>query len=76
MKFKLLNTSNVSMFQPTTGRPWLVRPFDNIPWFMPILTLFPALLFSILVFMDQQITAVIVNRKDNKLRVMILKVSN
>lgn len=32
---------------------------------------FPALLATILIFMDQQITAVIVNRKENKLRVRL-----
>ena len=30
---------------------------------------FPAIFYTILIVMDQQITAVIVNRKDNKLRV-------
>ena len=29
----------------------------------------PALLLSILIFMDQQITAVIINRKEHKLKV-------
>ena len=55
--------------QPTSGRPWLVDPFERIPLYLPLVCFFPALLFSILVFMDQQITAVIVNRKDNKLTV-------
>lgn len=32
-------------------------------------SILPALLVTILIFMDQQITAVIVNRKENKLRV-------
>ena len=31
----------------------------------------PALLGTILIFMDQQITSVIVNRKENKLKVCI-----
>jgi hypothetical protein len=31
--------------------------------------LLPALLATILIFMDQQITAVIINRKENKLKV-------
>jgi hypothetical protein len=35
-------------------------------WFAALL---PALLATILIFMDQQITAVIVNRKENKLKV-------
>lgn len=33
----------------------------------------PALLVTILIFMDQQITAVIVNRKENKLKVHYVK---
>jgi hypothetical protein len=35
-------------------------------WFAALL---PALLATILIFMDQQITAVIINRKENKLKV-------
>lgn len=35
----------------------------------------PALLVTILIFMDQQITAVIVNRKEHKLKVGMLCVS-
>ena len=57
-------------FQPTSGRrSWIVHPFgdSNPPW-SAFLALAPALLGSILVFMDQHITAVIVNRKENKLR--------
>ena len=34
---------------------------------------FPALFYTILLVMDQQITAVIVNRKDNKLRVIYFR---
>ena len=36
-------------------------------WFAALLT---ALLATILIFMDQQITAVIINRKENKLKVI------
>jgi len=36
---------------------------------MWLAALLPALLATILIFMDQQITAVIVNRKENKLKV-------
>ena len=36
-----------------------------------VLAVLPALLATILIFMDQQITAVIVNRKENKLKVEI-----
>ncbi len=37
-------------------------------WWIALAAAFPAILFSILVTMDQQITVVIVNRKDNKLK--------
>lgn len=36
---------------------------------MAVIALFPAAFYTILIVMDQQITAVIVNRKDNKLKV-------
>lgn len=53
-------------FTTTINRPWLV-PFKFEPlWFAYALA--PALLCSILVVLDQQITAVICNRKDNKLK--------
>ncbi|XP_015786320.1 sodium-driven chloride bicarbonate exchanger isoform X3 [Tetranychus urticae] len=56
-------------FQPTSDqRGWLVPILGNNPWWMPLLMPFPALLAVILIFMDQQITAVIVNRKENKLK--------
>lgn len=60
--------TNTPTFQPTfPGRGWLVNPFENAPytWFMAAI---PASLSCILIFMDQNITTVIVNRKDNKLR--------
>ncbi|GAB1290979.1 Anion exchange protein [Apodemus speciosus] len=38
------------------------------PWWVYPGSILPALLVTILIFMDQQITAVIVNRKENKLR--------
>jgi len=57
--------------QPTkaTHRGWIVRPFANNPWWCFFAAVPPAMLATILIFMDQQITAVIVNRKENKLRV-------
>lgn len=56
--------------QPTKfpDRDWVVRPFLN-PWWTCIIAVLPALFGSILIFMDQQITAVIVNRKENKFKV-------
>jgi sodium bicarbonate transporter 10 len=57
-------------FKPTLeDRGWLISPFNNNPIWTAVLAVFPALLGTILIFMDQQITAVIVNRKENKLKV-------
>lgn len=45
-------------------------PFGGNPWWVYLASSLPALLVTILVFMDQQITAVIVNRKEHKLKVL------
>ncbi|XP_048508728.1 electrogenic sodium bicarbonate cotransporter 1 isoform X2 [Athalia rosae] len=56
-------------FKPTLdGRGWVIWPFQENPWWSSIAAALPALLGTILIFMDQQITAVIVNRKENKLK--------
>lgn len=56
-------------FKPTwEGRDWVVSPFNN-PWWTIPAAIAPAMLATILIFMDQQITAVIVNRRENKLKV-------
>ncbi|XP_037634514.1 electrogenic sodium bicarbonate cotransporter 4 isoform X2 [Sebastes umbrosus] len=56
-------------FKPTRpGRGWLVMPFGKNPWWIYLASSVPALLVTILIFMDQQISAVIVNRKENKLK--------
>lgn len=56
--------------QPTSpNRGWFVPPFGGNPWWVYLASALPALLVTILVFMDQQITAVIVNRKEHKLKV-------
>ncbi|GLD52498.1 electrogenic sodium bicarbonate cotransporter 4 isoform X1 [Lates japonicus] len=56
-------------FKPTRpDRGWLVMPFGKNPWWMYLASFVPALLVTILIFMDQQISAVIVNRKENKLK--------
>ncbi|XP_038047146.1 sodium bicarbonate cotransporter 3-like isoform X2 [Patiria miniata] len=59
-----------STFQPTSEKRdgWLVPPFGRNPWWTALAAFLPALLALILIFMDQQITAVIVNRKENKLK--------
>ncbi|KAB7498207.1 Electroneutral sodium bicarbonate exchanger 1 [Armadillidium nasatum] len=56
-------------FKPTKAdRGWIIPPFGHNPWWSPIAAVLPALLACILIFMDQQITAVIVNRKEHKLK--------
>ncbi|XP_045931481.1 electrogenic sodium bicarbonate cotransporter 1-like isoform X3 [Micropterus dolomieu] len=58
-----------SEFKPTSpNRGWFVPPFGGNPWWVYLVSALPALLVTILVFMDQQITAVIVNRKEHKLK--------
>ncbi|XP_053715666.1 electrogenic sodium bicarbonate cotransporter 1-like isoform X2 [Synchiropus splendidus] len=58
-----------SEFKPTSpSRGWFVPPFGGNPWWVYLAAALPALLVTILIFMDQQITAVIVNRKEHKLK--------
>lgn len=57
-----------SEFRPTLStRSWVIDPFVN-DWWWWIIAFFPAMLGVILIFLDQQITAVIVNRRENKLK--------
>ncbi|XP_068130992.1 electrogenic sodium bicarbonate cotransporter 4 isoform X2 [Hyperolius riggenbachi] len=67
-----LNTPKLQVpteFKPTRpDRGWFVYPFGKNPWWIYLASALPALLVTILIFMDEQITAVIVNRKENKLR--------
>lgn len=59
-------------FKPTLpDRGWIIWPFQENPWWSALIAGLPAMLGTILIFMDQQITAVIVNRKENKLKVNI-----
>ncbi|CAI5637798.1 unnamed protein product [Oreochromis niloticus] len=56
-------------FKPTRDdRGWVINPVGPNPWWTTIITFIPALLCTILIFMDQQITAVIINRKEHKLK--------
>ncbi|MGH0171190.1 UNVERIFIED_CONTAM: hypothetical protein FKN15_060306 [Acipenser sinensis] len=48
-------------------RGWLISPIGPNPWWTVVAAIIPALLCTILIFMDQQITAVIINRKEHKL---------
>ncbi|XP_071973413.1 electrogenic sodium bicarbonate cotransporter 1 isoform X8 [Engystomops pustulosus] len=58
-----------SEFKPTSpNRGWFVPPFGGNPWWVYLAAALPALLVTILIFMDQQITGVIVNRKEHKLK--------
>jgi len=60
-----------TVFKPTRSdlRGWTIPLSDeNSPWYVYILASIPALLLTILLFMDQQITSVIVNRKEHKLK--------
>ncbi|XP_078480302.1 electroneutral sodium bicarbonate exchanger 1-like isoform X1 [Lampetra fluviatilis] len=58
-----------SEFKPTRDdRGWFVNPIGTNPWWTFPAALVPALLCTILIFMDQQITAVIINRKEHKLK--------
>lgn len=60
-----------SQFQPTdpTKRSWVINPISTKnPWWLYIASILPALLATILIFLDQQITSVIVNRRENKLK--------
>ncbi|XP_039180049.1 electrogenic sodium bicarbonate cotransporter 4 isoform X8 [Crotalus tigris] len=67
-----LNTPKLQVpteFKPTRlDRGWFVFPFGKNPWWIYLASALPALLVTILIFMDQQITAVIVNRKEHKLK--------
>ncbi|XP_075275098.1 sodium bicarbonate cotransporter 3 isoform X6 [Opisthocomus hoazin] len=56
-------------FEPTRkDRGWFINPLGVNPWWTLLIAAIPALLCTILIFMDQQITAVIINRKEHKLR--------
>ncbi|XP_040145819.1 sodium bicarbonate cotransporter 3 isoform X8 [Ictidomys tridecemlineatus] len=56
-------------FEPTDpNRGWIISPLGDNPWWTLLIAAIPALLCTILIFMDQQITAVIINRKEHKLK--------
>uniref|UniRef100_A0A8C4Q9Q9 Solute carrier family 4 member 10b n=1 Tax=Eptatretus burgeri TaxID=7764 RepID=A0A8C4Q9Q9_EPTBU len=58
-----------NVFKPTRDdRSWLVNPVGSNPWWTVLAAIFPSLICTILIFMDQQITAVIINRKEHKLK--------
>jgi len=61
-------------FEPTSDRNWFVSwNFEDGKWYWALIAIGPALIATILVFMDQQITAVIINRKEFQLKVSFYK---
>lgn len=54
-------------FGTTSGRPWLVNPLDAPRWVWGA-SLVPAILVSILLYLDQNITVRLVNNPDYKLK--------
>ncbi|XP_027744449.1 anion exchange protein 4 [Empidonax traillii] len=63
---KLLVPSELKPTNPARG--WIIIPFGANPWWVCLVSVVPAVLVTILIFMDQQITAVILNRREYKLQ--------
>ncbi|NXM03373.1 S4A4 protein, partial [Tyrannus savana] len=63
---KLLVPSELKPTNPVRG--WIIVPFGANPWWVCLVSAVPAVLVTILIFMDQQITAVILNRREYKLQ--------
>ncbi|EMP36347.1 Electrogenic sodium bicarbonate cotransporter 1 [Chelonia mydas] len=62
-----------SEFKPTNSqRGWVVFPLGMNPWWVCLVSTVPAVLVIILIFMDQQITAVILNRKEYRLQETVM----
>lgn len=58
-------------FHPTIAdRGWFINPIERQgdKWWLCFAAIVPALLATVLIFMDQQITTVIINRASNKLK--------
>jgi len=56
-----------SSIEPTSGRPWLVSIFEAPTWVI-FASIGPAILATILLFLDQNITTRLVNSPDYKLK--------
>lgn len=54
-------------FQTTSGRPWIIDLF-GVPTWIILGAIGPAIFTTILVYLDQNITARLVNSEDNKLK--------
>ncbi|NXK13736.1 S4A4 protein, partial [Herpetotheres cachinnans] len=63
---KLLVPSELKPTNPARG--WIIFPFGANPWWVCLVSTVPAILVTILIFMDQQITAIILNRREYKLQ--------
>lgn len=60
---------NYFLIKPTSSkRGWLIPLFSKNEFYTIFIAIVPAIIATILVVMDQQITAVIVNRKEFKLK--------
>jgi len=67
-----MNLMTLSVMMTTDDgcfRGWFINPVAVTHWWLVLVAIVPALLATILVFLDQQITAVIVNRSEHKLKV-------
>ena len=67
-----LKIEHVLFLKPTIpNRGWVINPLERNKgkWWLVFVAIPPALLAAILIFMDQNITVLIVNRKANKLKV-------
>jgi len=51
------------------SRGWFIHPLSVTYWWLVPAALIPGVLGTILVFLDQQITTAIVNRKEHMLKV-------
>ncbi len=56
-----------STFQTTSGRPWLV-PLMDLPMWARFASFFPALMATVLLFLDQNITVRVVNNPRYKMK--------
>ncbi|MCA9267405.1 MAG: hypothetical protein KDA41_02995, partial [Planctomycetales bacterium] len=67
---KLKTLAAPDQFGPTlAGRAWLVDPLDaNLPRWVWLAAAVPALLAAVLIYLDQNITARLINNPDNKLQ--------
>ncbi|ODM89301.1 Sodium-driven chloride bicarbonate exchanger [Orchesella cincta] len=69
MKLRTPKLQVPERFEPTLPtRGWVINPFGGNPLWTIFAAPAPALLATILIFMDQQITAVIMNRKEHLLK--------